>query len=750
MTPKGVILPGDSGIGSLLDASVYFGSASVCAMDYKTCTRPTTRPRWRRAAIPLPLAGLALAASTWMTAPAVHANPAPNPGVTTHSTPGPFSIPVPGGVCSVQISIAGGAGGDALGGNTQGSGAVITMGPFDVSPGQTVEGSVGGGGGNGGAAGANGGGEGSPTGGHRGAGGGGYTEVNIDGGSRLALAGGGGGSGGGHVPEWGHGGNAGVPAGAGIFPGQDGLDGSDGANARPGGGKGGLTAEGGAGGVHPDNASLNGQAGSALQGGAGGNEPSLDGGAGGGGGLFGGGGGASTVNDGVGGAGGGGGSSFVAASAPFISGGLNASGNGYVELTWTMCEYDLAVTKTADRQVYEPGVPAEFTITVTNNGPEHMVVGDTVTVTDNQATGGTLTAVSSSGGSGEAIECDPSVGEVIASGSINCFRPIDSSPGAPVRGLDVGEVLTLTYTQEYSGSGPVENVASVNDRGDQDNNVASVVMDPAQPALDLVKSASPGQITRAGQTVNYHFDVTNSGNIALFNITIDEAAFSGTGTLGTASCPEGPDGLEPGDTITCTLSYTATQADVDAGTITNTATAGGTTPGGMSAVSNVSDADVEAVHAPSLEMEKSSDADQLKRAGQDVTYTFTITNTGNVTLSDLSVTDVEFSGTGTLSPVTCPSVQLAPDDSADCTATYVVTQADVDAGELTNTAFASALAPDGSMVESEPSTVVLKAPAALPAAGVVAGLWVLAVVALALLVAGGVITGAARRRTDAM
>lgn len=343
------------------------------------------------------------------------------------AVPGPYSVEVPEGVCAVEITIAGGAGGDALGGSTQGGGAVITIGPLPVAPGDTIEGAVGGGGGGGGDAGINGGGEGSPTGGHRGGGGGGYTDLYVDGGPLLALAGGGGGSGGGHVPEWGHGGDAGVPTGAGTFDGGDGMDGSDGANAQPGGGGGGTATAGGAGGVHPDDATLNGQPGSALQGGDGGDEPSLDGGAGGGGGVYGGGGGASTVNDGVGAAGGGGGSSFVSDEVPFIGAGLHAAGDGYAEMTWTMCEYDLAITKSAASGVFEPDVPVSYTLTITNLGPESMTVGDTVSVVDDRAAGATLTSVASSGGTGEAFSCDVGVGDEIVDGQLDCARPPDRS-----------------------------------------------------------------------------------------------------------------------------------------------------------------------------------------------------------------------------------------------------------------------------------------------------------------------------------
>ena len=702
--------------------------------------------RGKRGAIRL-VGGLFLASAivpTSMIGTSVAA-PAPDAPTTTVTTPGDFSVTVPEGVCGVQITLAGGAGGDALGGSTQGGGALIELGEFAVDVGDEIHGVVGGAGGNGGDAGVNGGGEGSPTGGHRGAGGGGYTEVRIESGNRLALAAGGGGSGGGHVPAWGHGGDAGVPTGTGIYPGSDGLDGWDAPNAQPGGGAGAGTAFGGAGGVHPDDATLNGHAGSALQGGAGGDEHSLDGGAGGGGGLFGGGGGASTVNDSVGGAGGGGGSSQVASSSPFVSGGLNPSGDGFVELNWTMCEYDLSVTKKAGAQAYEPGVPVGYTVTVTNEGPQDMAVGDTVTITDALAAGGTFTGATAS--SGDPVVCNPQVGDTIpAGGIIECWYPAGADDSLK-RGLADGEDLTLTYEQTHSGDAPVENTVSVTDRGNPENNTASATVDPADPSLTLEKSASPKRITKAGQKVSYVFEVTNTGNIALEDIAIDEGSFSGTGALSDPICPDKT--LEPGDKLTCSVDYTATQADVDAGELTNTATATGATPGGLPAESETAQALVDAVHEPQLELKKSADPRRLPAAGEQVTYTFKVTNTGNVTLNDVEVDEGRFSGTGDLSVVTCPDESLAPGDSLDCTATYEVTKADAKAGKVTNTATASAVSPGGDIVESDPSTVTLKGPgilgAMLPAAGLDSWVTWLGIIGAAL-----VLTGAAvltRRRT---
>ena len=67
-----------------------------------------------------------------------------------------------------------------------------------------------------------------------------------------------------------------------------------------------------------------------------------------------------------------------------------------------------------------------------------------------------------------------------------------------------------------------------------------------------------------------------------------------------------------------------------------------------------------------------------------------MTNTGNVTLHSVGVTD-PMPG---LSSVTCPIGTLAPGACETCTATYTTTQADVDAGSITNTGTAIGHSPD--------------------------------------------------------
>lgn len=434
----------------------------------------------------------------------------------------------PDGTCAVVATVTGGAGGrsaaGADGAGANGAAASITA-TFAVTPGTAFSGSVGGGGrentnATGGAGGVNGGGAGGTAlTQHGGAGGGGYTSLYLGGTTQddlVVLAGGGGGSGGGHsVTTDGFGGDAGLPATPGASaPGAAGTDGFEGGPV-VGGGQGGTASAPGAGGAHETDPSLDGLPGVDSTGGAGAADPNYDAGGGGGGGLYGGGGGASTIiqnGDGgidtVAGGGGGGGSSFVAGTAQGLTSvltgdqtGTGAGADGSLVLDWVACDYDLAVTKsfavddapTGSPDLAPVGSTITWTVTVVNNGPQAMTRGDTVTLADTLPGAGTttLTAISATGGDNDTFErgpitCDTAVGAPMPT-ALECSREHallgEGADGR--RGLDVGETLTVTYTQEVTdpASTVLANTVTVDDRGDQDDNTDTATVTVVGPPV---------------------------------------------------------------------------------------------------------------------------------------------------------------------------------------------------------------------------------------------------------------------------
>ncbi|MFJ2572910.1 hypothetical protein ACIOYT_21160 [Streptomyces halstedii] len=171
----------------------------------------------------------------------------------------------------------------------------------------------------------------------------------------------------------------------------------------------------------------------------------------------------------------------------------------------------------------------------------------------------------------------------------------------------------------------------------------------ALPQLNLVKQVSaasdvPLPLT-PGQQVPYEYVVTNSGNTTLTDVNVTDDRVTGICCPGTT--------LTSGQTMTCTGTYTVTEADGLAGSVTNTALAHGTTPGGTMVDSPPSEVTLPVQRGPGLRLEKTVDEDRVYRAGDEVSYTYTVTNTGPTELTGIGVTDDRVDG------ITCQATTLA-------------------------------------------------------------------------------------------
>ena len=127
--------------------------------------------------------------------------------------------------------------------------------------------------------------------------------------------------------------------------------------------------------------------------------------------------------------------------------------------------------------------------------------------------------------------------------------------------------------------------------------------------------------------ITYTYTVTNTGNVTLLGqITVTDDKV-------TVTCPPSAT-LAPGASITCTATHTVTQADLDAGQIVNIASASNgvvTSPPDTATVTAIS-------RTPQLSVVKSSATASLS-APQTVTYSYLVTNMGNVTVTGIALTD---------------------------------------------------------------------------------------------------------------
>jgi len=334
----------------------------------------------------------------------------------------------------------------------------------------------------------------------------------------------------------------------------------------------------------------------------------------------------------------------------------------------------LTLTKTANVTSFVVGVPASYTLTLTNTGTAATTAVSTITdPIPNGLTIGTLPAGCSA--SGQTVTCTVASGLAI--------------------GASTSFVIPVTPT--ISTSNPVVNNASVSGGGDPTCPAATVRCEPSVsvPIVSLILSKTavlddtviaPSGEVNAGDRIAYGFAATNTGGATLTNVTVSDTL------LGSLNCSPIAS-LAPGVTTTFTCTgdvYTLTQADIDNGSVMNTADVNSTEV--CTGVNDCTDTEtVTLTAAPGLSLNKNSTLDDtvvapggVANAGDQITYGFEATNTGNVTLTNVTVSD---SLLGSLSCNTLAT--LAPGATTTITCTnnvYTLTQTDIDNGSVANTA----------------------------------------------------------------
>lgn len=227
----------------------------------------------------------------------------------------------------------------------------------------------------------------------------------------------------------------------------------------------------------------------------------------------------------------------------------------------------------------------------------------------------------------------------------------------------------------------------------------------AAPGLTLEKTATRADtngdnVPSIDDIITYTFTVTNTGNVDIDELEIVDAMFVSPSPVCLATS------LAVGASTTCSATHTVVAGDMTAGNVTNTATAQGLTPSNVPVISNESIAVVPLAQSPSIELIKTGSHNDGNRGyasvGDVVTYTFTITNTGNVTLTGVTLTDPRISGAISGMPI----ASLAPGATVTRTATYALTQLDINAGSVANTATVTGQPPVGGPVTDDGSTTV--------------------------------------------
>ena len=244
-------------------------------------------------------------------------------------------------------------------------------------------------------------------------------------------------------------------------------------------------------------------------------------------------------------------------------------------------------------------------------------------------------------------------------------------------------VISAQYTvtqDDIDKGGVIKNIVTVGDKEtERDVNVEQ------NPGYTAVKTADKEKVTTAGEEIIYTITVTNTGNTTLKDIAVkDDMAGINTKI----------DTIEVGKSASVTGTYTVKQSDIDkGGMIHNAATAGDKTP----------EKDVPVEQNSSYTAVKTADKEKVTAAGEIITYTITVTNTGNTTLTDIAVKD-DMAGIDTK----IDTIEVGK--SASVTGTYTVKQEDIDkGGKIHNVATVGDKSPERDVeVEQNPCILVNK------------------------------------------
>jgi uncharacterized repeat protein (TIGR01451 family) len=218
---------------------------------------------------------------------------------------------------------------------------------------------------------------------------------------------------------------------------------------------------------------------------------------------------------------------------------------------------------------------------------------------------------------------------------------------------------THTVTQaEIDAGGTIDNIATADsDQTGPDTDPASVPVEQ-NPALNIVKDASVpgGTADTAGELISYTITVANTGNVTLDGVTVTDP-FADVGSIVRGADVSGDNDalLEVGETWGYTAAHTVTQAEIDSngggdGLLQNIATADSNQTG-----PDTDDASIPVEQKAHIDIEKYvsidggatwDDADNpmgpIATSGASIAFKFVVTNTGNVTLTNTTVTDSVF------------------------------------------------------------------------------------------------------------
>src|SRR5690625_1097881 len=408
-------------------------------------------------------------------------------------------------------------------------------------------------------------------------------------------------------------------------------------------------------------------------------------------------------------------SSEVTDAIDYLINDLNWDVSGLVEGSCSLTVTDLTFTKEVDLSTAELGNVLTYTFTVENTGDVDLFE---VEIIDNDLTG--LSA-------------------------INYTWP--NADGELAAGEIMTATATYTVTQDDVDNGSVENLATLkakDENGDPLDETESTddLNNPGKPGIagsptiTVISAAPTADLTftkevdlstaELGNVLTYTFTVENTGDVDLFEVEIIDNDLTGLSAIN-YTWPNADGELAAGEIMTATATYTVTQDDVDNGSVENLATLKAKDENGDPLDETESTDDLNnpgkpgiagsptitvISAAPTADLTFTKEVDlSTAELGDILTYTFTVENTGDVNLFEVEIIDNDLTGLSAIN-YTWPNAdgELAAGEIMTATATYTVTQDDVDNGSVENLATLKAKDENGDPLDETESTDDLNNP----------------------------------------
>jgi uncharacterized repeat protein (TIGR01451 family) len=263
------------------------------------------------------------------------------------------------------------------------------------------------------------------------------------------------------------------------------------------------------------------------------------------------------------------------------------------------------------------------------------------------------------------------------------------APGENVTGTATYTVAAVDFPGPIVNSGNITGVSTDNETITA-TAAGSVELNPVVSSIGVTLTADR-TVASEGDNITYTYTIINTGEVDLNGITLTDQKL---GTIALSS-----DNLTPGAQMIAAGKYTVLGTDLP-GPLVNMATVHAIDTIGASVSASSSTVSVN-LNAPlsSISVSLSANATEA-HVGDNVTYNYTITNTGESALSGITLTDQK------VGTITLASDNLSVGDNMTVTGIRTVLSTDLP-GPLSNVATVTALNSSGATVTASSATVFI-------------------------------------------